>query len=99
MERYPRRTRDTKRIESVLGRHFQSVDAYRSNNVSIRVRVIDPSFKVLSRAEREDVVVPLLKNLPQELVEDITVLLLFAPDELERSSANLDFEETSHAKA
>lgn len=65
---------------------------YRQNSVSIRVRVVDPSFKGMDRVAREEAVAPVLDGLPDEVQADITQLLLLAPDEVKTSFANREFE-------
>jgi hypothetical protein len=65
---------------------------YRQNSVSVRIRIIDPSFEGLTKVERSDIVWTYLHRLPRAVQSDITVLLLLAPDEVAESFANLDFE-------
>jgi hypothetical protein len=65
---------------------------YRQNSVSIRIRIIDPSFLKLSRVERDEGVWPYLESLSDDVQSEITVLLLLTPVESETSFANLDFD-------
>jgi hypothetical protein len=65
---------------------------YRQNSVSVRMRIIDPSFEGLCKIERSDVVWRFLDRLPADIQSDITFLLLLAPSEVAESFANLDFE-------
>ena len=65
---------------------------YRQNSISVRIRVVDPAFSNLSKAERGRRVWPYLRKLPESVRGDITVLLLLAPDEMQESFGNLDFE-------
>ena len=60
---------------------FHRADAYRYNPSSIRVRVIDPRFEGLERAERDDLVDPVLATLPPETEGDIVTLLTLTPEE------------------
>ena len=69
------------------------IEVYRRNSVSVRIRIIDPSFAGLSRVERSRRVWEYLHNLPERAQSDITVLLLLTPDETDASLANLDFEQ------
>jgi hypothetical protein len=87
-----KRTAETNRIETTLGKQFAKVEAYRYNSASIRVRVIDESFRSLSKTERERLVEPLLESLPEKTKSDIMILLLLSPDEAETSLMNLEFE-------
>ncbi|AMV23830.1 hypothetical protein VT84_05415 [Gemmata sp. SH-PL17] len=67
-------------------------DIYRYSPVSVRVRVVDPDFRGKSRSERHKIVWPLLYALDADILADLTILLLLAPDELESSIANRDFD-------
>lgn len=93
-----KKTRETKAIETLLKENFTGYprdvppEAYRYNSASIRVRLVHKSFKGKSRAEREDLVLPLIHSLPEETQADIMILLLLAPDELDRSLMNMEFE-------
>lgn len=99
-----KKTAETKRIEGLLRKHFPGHPAdyppaaYRYNPASIRVRVVDESFRGKSRPEREAMVLPLLQKLSEDVRADVTVLLLLAPDEVERSMMNLEFEEPTPSR-
>jgi stress-induced morphogen len=69
------------------------IEAYRQNTVSIRVRIIDPDFAQVSRADRHDVVWKLLDELPEEIQSDLSTILLLTPDEKQKSLANLEFDD------
>lgn len=94
-----KRTDQSRQVEAVLGKEFQQVDAYRYNAASIRVRVTDARLKGLSFAERDDLVEPVIKNLPEEIQADIMTLLTIYPGEVEDSFRarllNLEFEDPS----
>lgn len=86
-----------KEILDVLRRYEKEhpeakADVYRRNSVSVRIRVIDPSFFGLSKTERSRRLWQYLHQLPERAQSDITVLLLLAPDETKSSLGNLDFE-------
>lgn len=68
------------------------IEVYRQNSVSVRVRVIASEFKGTSRAEREDDLWRVLDELPEEVVAEISLLLMFTPDEAKTSFANLEFD-------
>jgi stress-induced morphogen len=69
------------------------VEAYRQNSVSVRIRIIDPDFEGMSRAAREDLLWPLLEQLPEEVMADVSLLLLLTPKEAKRSFASLEFDD------
>jgi hypothetical protein len=93
-----RQTKETRVIERLLEERFPGFpaasppQAYRYNPASIRVRLVHPRFEPLSRSEREDLVLPVIRQLPDETQSDITILLLLAPEELDRSLMNREFE-------
>jgi hypothetical protein len=74
------------------------IELYRQNNVSVRVRIIDPSFKGRSWVEREQEVWGLLDALPSDVVGDVSLLLLLTPEETSESLANLEFEHPSKSQ-
>ncbi|MDD4889342.1 MAG: hypothetical protein PHU85_05380 [Phycisphaerae bacterium] len=87
-----RATEDTRLIEKVLGKEFAHVSAYRYNPAVIRIRIVDPRFAGKDLAEREQMVEPLLCQLPEAVYCDITLLLTLAPGEEDDSFANYEFE-------
>ena len=93
------RTDESRLVEQVLRKEFPKTDAYRYNSASIRVRVIDPRFEGLEFDERDAMVEPLLKQLPEEIQADIMNLLTLAPSEKKafsrKSLVNLEFENPS----
>jgi hypothetical protein len=98
-----KRTDETRRVEDALkAAGFDQVDAYRYNSASIRVRVVDPRFEKLSTEKRDELVEPVLDQLPERTQADIMTLLTFAPLELQATAKasrqallNTEFEEPS----
>ena len=93
------RTDESRHVEEVLRKEFPKTDAYRYNSASIRIRVIDPRFEGLEFDERDAMVEPLLKQLPEEIQADIMTLLTLSPSERKKLSrkslVNLEFEDPS----
>lgn len=97
------RTEETRQVEAALrAAGFDQVDAYRFNVASIRVRVVDRRFEGRTPEERDAMVEPHLRRLPERTEADITTLFTFAPSDLEqppRSSrnhlSNVEFEDPS----
>lgn len=87
-----RQTVETRGVEDALKPVFPTVEAYRFNSASIRVRIIDERFRGKSKAERHEMVAPYLKGLPDETRDDITILLLLTEDEKYQSMMNTEFE-------
>ena len=90
-------TNETKRIERLIDEHYPNcpkdlLRAYRYNFASIRVRVVDERFRGMNRAERDRIVSPLIDTLPEETVQDINILLILTPDELDESLMNREYE-------
>lgn len=68
------------------------IEIYRQNDVSVRVRVIDPEFEGMDRSDRHDLVWSMLEDLPEEVLWEISVLLLLTPKEAKTSYANMEFD-------
>lgn len=68
------------------------VTLYRHNSVSVRIRIIDPSFAGTHKMERDKGVWPYLNSLSDDVLSEITILLLLTPDETASSIANFDFD-------
>lgn len=98
-----KRTEETRQVEEVLRKAgFATVDAYRYNSASIRVRVIDARFEGLPPEQRDALVEPILQQLPERTQVDIITLLTFSPSELRHGQKparcllmNLEFEDPS----
>lgn len=67
-------------------------EIYRQNPVSVRIRVIDPRFADVDRIDRDEEIWRHLEVLPEEVLADITMLLVLTPAEAETSVANFEFE-------
>jgi stress-induced morphogen len=91
-------TPETRKIEALLRGTFPKAEAYRYNSASIRVRIIDDQFAGKTRSEREDLVWPLLEQLPEETRADIMIVLMLSPDEIDDSHMNLEFEKPSPSR-
>jgi len=93
-----KKTKETRAIEKLLKENFSGYpddcppEAYRHNSVSIRVRLVHDEFRDMTRSAREQRVLPVIRTLPDATQQDITVLLLLAPGELDRSMMNVEFE-------
>lgn len=97
-----KKTAETQDVEKLLREqgHFHQVDAYRYNEASIRVRVIDPRFRGKSVDQRDRMVDKFLRKLPESTQQDIVNLLTFTPEEVAAEggspvrafSLNLEFE-------
>ena len=88
---------EVQQILSVLAEYQRThskaeIDVRRRHEVSIHVRIIDPDIRGLNRVERYTEVEKLLKQLPDEVYADITVLILLTPEEAPNSLANMEFE-------
>ena len=80
-------------LDEYLAKHAGAdLVVYRHDSVSIRIRIIDPDFAPVSRIQRHQSILPYLRKLPDELLSDVTVILLLAPNESDDSLANMEFE-------
>jgi hypothetical protein len=68
------------------------VSVKRYNSVSVRVRIIDPDYKGMSRVDRDEAVWEVLDTLPEDTREEISLLILLTPDEAKTSMMNVEFE-------
>jgi hypothetical protein len=69
------------------------IEAYRHNSVSVRIRILDPNFKGKSRSEREEAVWKALDHLPEDVIAEISLLLLLTPEEARKSFASTEFDD------
>ncbi len=98
-----KQTGETRMVEELLrNAGFETVDAYRYNPASIRVRVIDERFEGMSTENRDAMVEPYLEQLPEHTQADIISLFTFAPSELQQTPKlsrgflmNREFEDPS----
>ncbi len=68
------------------------VTVYRQNSASVRVRIVNPDFVDLSKADRHDAIWQHFKDLPEDVQSQISLLLLLSPDERGVSFANVEFD-------
>lgn len=66
---------------------------YRQNSVSVRIRIVDSDFVGVSKAERHERIWKLLEHLDDELLAEMSILLLLTPQEASKSFANLEFDD------
>jgi hypothetical protein len=66
---------------------------YRQNGASIRVRIVDARFDEMNRTTRNREACRYTERLPEDIQQQITVLLLLAPGELQGSLMNLEFDD------
>lgn len=99
------KTAETRKIEKLMREHFPDhppefpPEAYRYNPASIRVRLVSDRFSGKDLVERSEMVYPLLQqNLPEETWQDITVVLLLPPEEVEESLMNREFEKPTPSR-
>lgn len=94
-----RRTDESRQVEDLLRSRFHQADAYRYNSASLRVRVIDPSFRGKSAAQRDRLVSRLLDTLPESIQADIVMLVALSPEEAQDFGGsyleNVEFENPS----
>ncbi|MBI3464862.1 MAG: hypothetical protein HY000_17675 [Planctomycetes bacterium] len=86
-----------KKINAALERyqaaHPQAeIEIYRQNSVSVRIRIIDPRFTRLSRTEREQEIWAEFDQLSEDVVAEISLLLLLTPKEAKKSLASSEFD-------
>jgi hypothetical protein len=67
--------------------------ALQEGEFTVFVRVVSDRFKGKDRCERDDMVHPIIKKLPRDVSDDLMILLLLTPDELQDSLVNREFFE------
>jgi hypothetical protein len=65
----------------------------RYNSGAVRVRIVDPAFRGMSKGDRHDHAVAALDELSDDTLAEISILLCLAPGE--SSLMNADFDESS----
>ena len=100
-----KKDRDIACIEDLLRAHFPDYPpqypprAYRLSPAAIRIRVVSPSFRGIDSLDRDDLVVPILKNnLAHETWLDVMNILLLTPEEVAESFANREFENPTNSR-
>jgi stress-induced morphogen len=92
---------DARTIIDALEREYKphhpraEIEAYRRAPAILRARVIDPDFKGKGIVERENMVWPIIEALPQDVQDDLHVLLLLTPQERKRSIMSAEFDNPS----
>jgi hypothetical protein len=56
------------------------------------VRILDPDFKGMDKAERHDAIWDRFNDLDEEIQSDVSLLLLLTPEEARTSFANMEFD-------
>ena len=69
------------------------IDIYRQNPASIRIRIVDSSFQGLEKSDRHTRVWKYLEKLSEDTQDDLSMLVLLTPAEVNRSFANMEFED------
>lgn len=87
-----------KQIVKVLEKYDEKysrarIETYRQNSVSVRIRVINPDFKGMSRSQREEEIWTFLDQLPEEVAQEVSLLLLYTPEEAKKAFANMEFDD------
>jgi stress-induced morphogen len=87
------------RVKSVLDLYEQAhpnsaASLYRQNSASVRIRIVDDRFRGLSAGDRHDRVWDFISNrLSEDDIQEISVLLLLAPEEQSSSFLNAEFND------
>lgn len=81
-------------LQKYLDRHPGSVvETYRHGRYLVRIRIINPGFKGTTKSERHRSVWSYLEELPEEVLSDVSTLILVTPDELAKSFASMEFDD------
>ena len=69
------------------------VEVYRRDPYSILARIIDPDFDGFDWVERHNLIWGLLENLPEDLLSQMSLLVLVTPDEMGDTGSSLEFDD------
>ena len=92
-----------KAMKRVLAKYLAAhpraeIEAYRQNSAALRVRIIDPDFANSSKLDRHDNVWAILEELPEEVLSQLSLLLLLTPKERKTSFASVEFDDPVPSK-
>lgn len=77
-----RKSTGSRQVEELFRQSgFVSAECYEYNSASWRLLVFDERFRGKSQVQREEVVEPILKQLPEDTQEKLFLILLLAPGE------------------
>lgn len=83
-------------LESYRADHPDArVATYRQGPFSVRVRIVDPGFAKMRHADRYDLIWAYFGRLTEDEQGDVHQCVLLAPDEVETSLGNFEFEHPS----
>jgi stress-induced morphogen len=91
--------RYVRRIKNVLDQYEQAnpgavADVFRRDTACVWVRIVDARFKRMKRGDRHDTVYDfLVEHLEDDTLQEISVLLPLAPEELSSSVMNAEFDD------
>ena len=83
------------RFEQDHGGHDSCI-LYRYNPASIRIRIVHQVFRKQSKGERHDYAMHYLKDLPEDILSEISILLCLEPGE--NSLLSMEFGDPSLSK-
>jgi stress-induced morphogen len=94
----PVSAKELKAIQKALKPYFDQhprarLDMYRRDKFILRMRIIDPDFDGMTQEQRDDLIWDMLyKNLHEDLLQELSMVLLLSPREVKESMVNIDFE-------
>ena len=88
-----------KQLETYAGAHPSAeIELYRHDPYSVRVRVVDPDFRGKTRSMRHREVWPILYQLPEETLSELSFLILIPPEERKTSMSSREFDDPIPSK-
>lgn len=82
-----------KALAPFLAKHPKAqLDMYRRNQYALRLRIIDSAFEGMDLVERDTVIREYLDSLPDDVMDDLTMIVLVTPKETATSIANFDYD-------
>jgi hypothetical protein len=90
--------RDLLEREYVAKHPRTQVTVRRYSQWSIRIRIIDPDLKGSLLSVRDGEVWEILENLPEDTLQQISLLFMLTPKEAKTSLVNLEFEDPTPSR-
>ncbi len=77
-----RKSTESRQVEEIFKQSgFVSAECYEYNSASWRLLIFDERFRGKTQVEREDLIEPLLRQLPDDTQQKLFLILLLAPGE------------------
>src|SRR5207244_950501 len=85
--------------EKYLPRHPKAeFSVFRSSPANVHIRILDPDVRGVDIPERDDMAWEVLDELPDEVVSDISVVLLLPPEDRDAYELSREFDTPTRSR-